>query len=208
MTHWKPVAVVLLIAGALTVLLPGAPPSAAAATLPREISDAAFWQMVSNFSEQGGVFRFQFMSNEREFATVVPKLKMATKPGGVYLGVGPEQNFTYIAALKPVMAIIIDIRHGNLDVHLMYKALFELSKDRSDFVARLFSRKRASNLTAKSTANEIFFFCEPDIQKSFIGQARDRATYIRVMSSVGLAEPQNRSTSENNDWIKSAEGDS
>lgn len=53
------------------------------------------------------------------------------------------------------MAIIIDIRHGNLDVHLLYKALFELSKDRSDFVSRLFSRKRADGLTTKSTATEI-----------------------------------------------------
>src|SRR5207249_10038906 len=72
------------------------------------------------------------------------------------LGVGPEQNFTYIAALKPAMAIIIDIRHGNLDVQLMYKALFELSKDRVDFVSRLFSRKRPSGLTEKSTLSDIF----------------------------------------------------
>ena len=54
------------------------------------------------------------------------------------------------------MAIIIDIRHGNLDVHLMYKALFELSKDRADFVSRLFSRKRPEGLTAQSTAKQIF----------------------------------------------------
>src|SRR5437867_10720910 len=72
------------------------------------------------------------------------------------LGVGPEQNFTYIAAVKPAMAVIIDIRHGNLDVHLMYKALFELSKDRAEFVSRLFSRKRPAGLTAKSTASDIF----------------------------------------------------
>ena len=43
------------------------------------------------------------------------------------MGVGPEQNFTYIAALKPKMVFIVDIRRGNLDLHLMYKALFEMS---------------------------------------------------------------------------------
>ena len=48
---------------------------------------------------------------------------------------------TLDVALKPAMAFIVDIRHGNLDVHLMYKALFELSKDRAEFVSRLFSRK-------------------------------------------------------------------
>jgi hypothetical protein len=71
------------------------------------------------------------------------------------MGVGPEQNFTYIAALKPSIAFIIDIRHGNFDVHLMYKAIFELSADRVDFVSRLFSRKRPAGVTAESSITEI-----------------------------------------------------
>ena len=73
-----------------------------------------------------------------------------------YLGVGPEQNFTYIVALKPKMAFIVDIRRGNFDIQLIYKALFEMSTDRADFVSRLFSRPRPDGLTAKSTAEEIF----------------------------------------------------
>src|SRR5207248_2442618 len=96
------------------------------------------------------------LSNETTFQRIIPSVLQTAKPGRVYLGVGPEQNFTYIAALKPTMAFIIDIRHGNLDVHLLYKALFELSNDRSEFVSRLFSRKRPSGLTTKSTAPEIF----------------------------------------------------
>ena len=58
-----------------------------------------------------------------------------------------EQNFTYIAALKPKMAIITDIRRGNLQPQLMYKALFEMATDRPDFVGRLFSKKRPEGLT-------------------------------------------------------------
>ncbi len=38
----------------------------------------------------------------------------------------------------------------------MYKALFELSTDRADFVSRLFSKKRPAGLTAASTAQDIF----------------------------------------------------
>jgi len=68
-------------------------------TLPAQIADAAYWQMVTGFSEEAGPFRFQYMSNEREFAALIPDLKKSTKPGGVYLGVGPEQNFSYVAAL-------------------------------------------------------------------------------------------------------------
>ena len=54
------------------------------------------------------------------------------------------------------MVFIVDIRRGNLDLHLMYKALFELSADRAEFVSRLFSKKRPDGLTAKSTVAEIF----------------------------------------------------
>ena len=87
---------------------------------------------------------------------MIPELLSATKPGRVYMGVGPEQNFTYIAALKPSLAFIVDVRRGNLDLHLMYKALFELSSDRVDFVSRLFARKRPEGLTASSSVQEIF----------------------------------------------------
>ena len=82
---------------------------------------------------------------------MIPDLLRTSKTKRVYLGVGPEQNFTYIAALKPRMAFIVDIRRGNLQLHLMYKALFELSADRADFIFRLFSRKRPEGLDAKST---------------------------------------------------------
>ena len=129
----------------------------AAASPPAQLTDQQFWSLSRDSSEEDGYFRSDnLLSNETSFQYVIPELLKIAKQGRVYLGVGPEQNFTYIAALKPSMAIIIDIRHGNLDVHLMYKALFELSKDRSDFVARLFSRKPATGLTAKSTAGEIF----------------------------------------------------
>ena len=76
--------------------------------------------------------------------------RRAARPGGVYLGVGPEQNFTYIAALKPKMVFITDIRRGNLHMQLMYKALFELSADRAEFVSRLFTKKRPGGAHRRS----------------------------------------------------------
>ena len=54
------------------------------------------------------------------------------------------------------MAFIVDVRRGNVRLHLLYKAIFELSSDRADFVSRLFSMKRPAGLGAKSTAQEIF----------------------------------------------------
>jgi hypothetical protein len=87
---------------------------------------------------------------------VIPRLKENRKLGGVYVGVGPEQNFTYIAALQPKIAFICDIRRQNMVEHLIYKAIFEMSSDRVDFLSRLFSRKPAPGLNEKSSAKQLF----------------------------------------------------
>jgi hypothetical protein len=147
---------VLFLAVIVTLVLPQSS-LRAAQTLPGQISDAAFWQMVVDFSEAGGSFVSEnFVSNERGYQNLIPRLQAALKPGGVYLGVGPEQNFQYIAALKPRMAFIIDIRRQNLVQHLMYKAAFEMAADRADFLSIIFSRQRPEGLSAASTANELF----------------------------------------------------
>ena len=113
----------------------------AANNLPAQISDDAFWQMISEFSEPGGYFRSDnFLSNENAFQQVIPQLTKSVSPGGVYLGVGPEQNFTYLVALQPKLAFIIDIRRQSMLEHLLYKALIELSASRAEFLSRLFSR--------------------------------------------------------------------
>jgi len=127
-----------------------------AESLPTRISDADFWRLTEELSERGGYFRSDnLVSNEVLFQAVIPELVRRTKPGGAYLGVGPEQNFTYIAALKARIAFITDIRRGNLHTHLMYKALFELSSDRLEFVARLFTKSPAKGLGPSATPQEI-----------------------------------------------------
>src|SRR5499426_2018224 len=145
---------ILIVLMSILVLI--VPSFLAADTLPRELPDDDFWRLVSDFSEAGGFFRFEYMSNEQQFQYVIPRLKEKRLSGGVYLGVGPEQNFTYIAALQPKMAFIVDIRRQNMIEHLMYKAIFEMSSDRVDFLSRLFSRKVPAGLTDKATARALF----------------------------------------------------
>lgn len=139
---------VLVVAGVLTFRQgpgPGTPLSAE--SLPSRLSDEAFWRLVSDFSEPNGFFRSDnFLSNEVEYQWVIPTLTSTVGAGGVYLGVGPEQNFTYIAALRPKLAFIVDIRRGNLHEHLLYKAFIEMSADRAEFLSRLFARKRPADL--------------------------------------------------------------
>src|SRR5215831_1685352 len=92
-----------------------------AEALPTRLNDEAFAHAVMDLSEDGGYFRYEnFLSNELGFQHVIPALRETTKPGGVYVGVGPEQNFTYISALQPRIAFIIDIRRQNMLEHLMY----------------------------------------------------------------------------------------
>ena len=133
------------------------PAEAGRYTATSRLGDQAFWKLITDVSEPNGTFRSDnLVSNEIRFQWVLPELTRTVRPGGVYLGVGPEQNFTYIAALRPKLAFILDVRRGNVDLHLMYKALFELATDRADFVSRLLSRKRPTGLTMTSTAAEIF----------------------------------------------------
>src|SRR5436190_17675462 len=129
----------------------------AADTLPAQYTDAEFWKIVNDFSEPGGAFPYEnFVSNEVSYMDILPDLTRVAKTGGAYLGVAPEQNYTYIAAIEPKVAFILDIRRQNLVELLMYKALFEMAPDRADFVSRLFSRKRPAGLGPNSSAAEIF----------------------------------------------------
>jgi hypothetical protein len=128
-----------------------------AAGVPARISDGGFWRMVSDFSEEGGTFMFEnLVSNELTFQEVIPALKKRATNRGAYLGVGPEQNFTYIAALRPSVAFIIDIRRQNMLELLIYKAIFEMSIDRADFISRLFSRERPVGVAETSTVDALF----------------------------------------------------
>src|SRR5438552_11561009 len=99
------------LAGAALVGLRG---GAAADTLPKQLSDRAFWQMIVDFSEPGGVFRSDnFVSNEKTYQEIIPDLKKRSSSDAAYHGVGPDQNFTYITALRPRIASTIDITPQN-----------------------------------------------------------------------------------------------
>ena len=176
----------------LILILLTAPLFRAADTLPGQLTDEQLWGMVAKtgFSEDCGSFRSEnYLSNEISFQNVIAPLKAATKPGGVYMGVGPEQNFTYIVALQPKMAFIVDVRCGNMREHMMYKALFELSDNRVDFLSRLFSRKRPAGLTDKSTNDEIFAAfarVQPD-QASFDKNVMDIEDLLVKTHKFGLS---------------------
>ena len=167
----------LLIAVAV-VLVGGVASSARAAdTLPTQYTDAEFWRIITDFSEPGGTFPYEnFVSNEVSYQDIIPDLTRLAKTGGAYIGVAPEQNFTYIAAIKPKVSFILDIRRQNLIELLMYKALFEMSADRVEFVSRLFSRPKPTGVDANSSAETIF--------KAFDGVKGDPELYKQTLRAI------------------------
>ncbi|AHG93289.1 hypothetical protein J421_5754 (plasmid) [Gemmatirosa kalamazoonensis] len=121
------------------------------------LSDREFWELFTRASEPGGSFLSEnFVSNELAFQNPIRPLQRVVRTGDAYLGVGPEQNFTYIANLDPGIAIIFDIRRQNAMAQLMYKALFELSPTRAAFLARLLSRAPAGTPARDAGAAELF----------------------------------------------------
>jgi hypothetical protein len=156
------------------------PPFAVSATeVQAQLSDHDFWTLTTDLSEPEGSFPSDnLVSDERIFSAVVPRLRRTIAPGGVYLGVGPEQNFTYIAAIRPRIAFIIDIRRGNRQLQLLYKALFELSANRTEFVSRLFTKPTQAGLDSASTASDL-------MGAYWNVRSSDLATYERNLQEIG-----------------------
>jgi hypothetical protein len=136
----------LLLALTLGLMLiasprPGARSNAPQQQSPDSISTAEFARVIRDVSEEGGYFfSDNLISNESPYLTVVAKLRELGATGGAYIGVGPEQNFTYIAKIRPRIAFILDIRRQAVIQHLMYKALFHLSPNRLQFLSRWLSK--------------------------------------------------------------------
>lgn len=133
-----------LAAAIATIVLPAAAPPQAATTFARTIA---------SLSEAGGYFDTDnLISNESSYLQVVPELEKRGIRGGAYLGVGPDQNFTYIAAVRPSIAVIVDIRRDNLLLHLLFKAIFRMSSTRIEYMSLLFGRQPPADLDAWRTA--------------------------------------------------------
>jgi hypothetical protein len=108
-----------------------------------------FAKLIDRLSEPGGSFTGDnLVSNETSYLHVLPALRMLGVHGGAFIGVGPEQNFSYIAAIEPDVALVIDIRRDNALLHLLYKAMFEESTSRLEYLCRLYSRPVPADVDA------------------------------------------------------------
>jgi hypothetical protein len=101
----------------------------------------SFAALSARLSEPGGYFDSDnLISNETSYLHVIGKLRELGVSGGVYIGVGPDQSFSYIAKIRPKLAIIIDIRKDNLLQHLLFKAMFARSRNRIEYLCTFFGK--------------------------------------------------------------------
>ena len=115
------------------------------------LADSTFARIISEFSEPDRFFDTDnLISNEGSYLDVASTLDSLSIRGGAYLGVGPDQNFSYMARIRPRIAFLIDIRRDNLLEVLWYKALFHGAKSRVEFLATLFGRPPPDDLGAWS----------------------------------------------------------
>jgi hypothetical protein len=105
------------------------------------LADSTFARIILEFSEPDRFFDTDnLISNEATYLDVASTLDSLSLRGGAYIGVGPDQNFSYIARLRPEIAFLIDLRRDNLLELLWYKALFHLAPNRIEYLSLLFGR--------------------------------------------------------------------
>ncbi len=114
------------------------PLPSASAERTKENASRKFSELVDGLSEKDEYFfSDNLISNETSYMQTASALDAHKDPTGVYLGVGPEQNFSYIALTRPSLAFVVDIRRANMLLHLLYRAAFEQAGSRAEFVSVL-----------------------------------------------------------------------
>jgi hypothetical protein len=129
-------------AGPVAAVPSAAPAPEAGAHAARLMADEEVGPLLARLSESPGDFPSDnYVTNETSLLDVAPALRDPKLHGRAYIGVGPEQNLTYLALLEPAVAYIVDIRRGNLLEHLFYRGCFEAGTTRAEFVSALLARR-------------------------------------------------------------------
>ena len=166
------------VAGLLSLLLLHAGCSQPEKSNNKLFSDEQFQELSLSLSDKEQYFDTDnLISNERPFQHLIPAIKDTLPAGGAYLGVGPDQNFTYIAGTRPSIAFIIDIRRHNLLQHLYFKELFERAPNRVEFLSLLLSRPTQTELSSRGLN-------AADLVEIFLGLPADRSLTDSTVSAV------------------------
>jgi hypothetical protein len=183
----------LVLALSLPLAFSGLTPSCLDSQDPGVLSltDVEFSRLIHQISEEGGYFwSNNYISNETSYLHVLDDLEKLQVKGGVYIGVGPNQNFTYIAAIKPQLAFIVDIRRQNLLEHLLFKMVMAKSASREEYLSRLLGRPLERRFSASTPLPEIVAAVEAAApsESYFKEQLAGVEVGLRGISELALTE--------------------
>jgi len=172
----RPTLHVPLLAAAVTIVAMALVVSSCAPSQPRTLPPLG--ELIEQLSEKGGYFDTDnLISNETAYLQVIDNLEPT---GGVYVGVGPQQNFHYIGRLRPTWAFIVDIRYDNMLHHLLLNALLVNAENPPEYVCWLFSRR----CDLPSEVPEALDRWLPLVEASPPDEDRYRANLKKVFSHV------------------------
>ena len=178
-----------LLGETITPRCPAQQSSAATAAASRGLTSDQFARLSKSLSEPGGYFDTDnLISNEASYLHVLGRLRKMGVQGGAYIGVGPDQNFSYIAQIKPQMVYIVDIRRDNLLQHLLFKTLFTLSRNRIEYLSLLFGRAVPSDTRAwdSKTLQQLIEFVDRNTGQRERFEVT-KAAIVSRLKSIGMS---------------------
>jgi hypothetical protein len=163
----------------------------------RPTSDSSFSALVARLSETGGYFDSDnIISNESSYLQVASQFAKVGTHGGVYIGVGPDQSFSYIALIRPSIAFMLDIRRDNLLEHLLFKSIFAQSRNRLEYLCRLFGKPIPADIDLwnNRSASLIIGYLQQTPTDSASVQAYRRASNDRITGFRVALDARDRTT--------------
>ena len=166
------------LSAALLLALPIALPLSL--TAQRVDTTPSFGALVARLSEPGGYFDSDnIITNEASYLKIASQLTKVGVHGGIYMGVGPDQNFSYIALIRPTVALMVDIRRDNLLEHLLFKSFFMMSRNRLEYLCLLLGKPIPTDIdrwTGKPTPELLAYINRTPTDSNAVRTARAAST--------------------------------
>src|SRR4051812_38059772 len=125
--------------------------------------ESTYGRTFLKLSEPAGYFPSEnVVSNETSYLHVLDAMRREGVKGGAYIGVGPDQNFSYIAAIRPEVAFMFDIRRDAMLEHQLFKAVFAMSRNRLEYLCVLTAKPTPADVDSwkDSSINALISFVD------------------------------------------------
>lgn len=164
---------------------PGNPAPPEELTNNNALSLEQFASLSQKLSEPNGYFDTDnLISNETSYLHVMGKMRQMKINGGAFIGVGPDQSFSYIAQIRPAIAFMVDVRRDNLLQHLLFKSLFASARNRMEFLCLFFGKPVPTDLKSwdSRSIHEVVAYVDKTAKDTKLFDATHAALQAKIKS--------------------------